>query len=56
MDAKALNSKRESEIGLTIPRPPSLAGREKSSRSRSLGGAMPVREEIRLSRIESLSG
>ena len=30
----------DSLVGLTIPRPPSLAGKERSSRSVSFGGAL----------------
>ena len=29
-------------VGLTMPRPPSLAGKVRSSRSLSFGGALPV--------------
>ena len=33
----------ERSVGLVVPRPPSLTGRENNSRSVSLEGALPVR-------------
>ena len=33
--------------GMVKPRPPSLGGKDKRSRSRSPGGALPVRDGIR---------
>ena len=44
---EAANSKADRLVGMVKPRPPSLGGKDKRSHSRSPGGALPVRDEIR---------
>ena len=39
---EASNSMADRLVGMVKPRPPSLGGKDKSSRSRSPGGALPV--------------
>ena len=46
-------SEDERVVGLTMPRPPSLTGRARSSRTVSLGGALPVRAGISRERMQS---
>ena len=43
-------------VGLEMPRPPNLGGSESRLRSKSLGGALPVRHGINLVRITSSRG
>ena len=43
-------------VGLTNPNPPRCAGRARSLRSRSEGGALPVRAGSGWSLMQSLSG
>ena len=44
---EASNSMADRLVGMVKPRPPSLGGKDRSSRSRSPGGALPVRDGIR---------
>ena len=55
IDLEALNSPDGSMVGLVMPRPPSLGGRPRRSRSRSFGGDLPVREGIKLEQMQSSS-
>ena len=43
IDLEAPNSLEGNKIGLVMPRPPSLGGRLRRSRSRSFGGDLPVK-------------
>ena len=56
MDNEESNSMEDSDVGLMIPRPPHIAGRARRSQTRLFGGGLPVREGIRLSRMQSSSG
>jgi len=40
MDIEESNSMEDSDVGLMIPRPPSLAGRARRSRTRLFGGGL----------------
>ena len=53
---EASNSMADRLVGMVKPRPPSLGGKDKSSRSRSPGGALPVRDGIRFDLIMSSMG
>ena len=53
---KAASSKADRLVGMVKPRPPSLGGKDKRSRSRSPGGALPVRDGIRFDLIMSSMG
>ena len=55
-DFEAGYSDSESFVGLTRPIPPNLEGRANRLRSRSLGGALPVRAGIRFDLIMSSRG
>ena len=48
MDLEASNSLEDSMVGLVMPRPPSLGGMQRRSRSRSFGGDLQVREGMKL--------
>ena len=53
---EAANSKSDRLVGMVKPRLPSLRGKDKRSRSRSPGGALPVRDKIRFDLIMSSMG
>ena len=50
-DLEAVYSVSDVVVGLGMPRPPNLGGSESRLRSKSLGGALPVRHGINLVRI-----
>ena len=54
-DLEAVYSVSVSDV-LGMPRPPNLGGSESRLRSKSLGGALPVRHGINLVRITSSRG
>ena len=56
MDLEASSSLEGSMDGLVMPRPPSLGGRPRRSHSRSFGGDLPVREGMKLERMQFSSG
>ena len=56
MDLEALNSPMDILVGLIMPRPPSLGGRPRRSRSKSFGGGLPVKEGMRMERMQFSSG
>ena len=56
MDLEALNSPVDMSVGLIMPRPPSLGGRPSRSHSRSFGGGLPVKEGMRIERMQFSSG
>ena len=53
---EASNSMADRLVGMVKPRPPSLGGKDRSSRSRSPGGALPVRDGMRFDLIMSSMG
>ena len=53
---EASNSMADILVGMVKPRPPSLGGKDRSRRSRSPGGALPVRDGIRFDLIMSSMG
>ena len=53
---EASNSMADRLVEMVKPRPPSLGGKDKRSRSRSPGGALPVRDGIRFDLIMSSMG
>ena len=55
-DLEAVYSVSEVAVGLGMPRPPNLGGSESRLRSKSLGGALPVRHGINFVRITSSRG
>ena len=56
IDLEALNSWVDCVVGLMMPRPPSLGGKLRRSRSRSFGGDFPVRGGIKFERMHFSSG
>ena len=50
---EASNSMADRLVGMVKPRPPSLGGKDKSSHSRSPGGALPGRDGVRFDLIMS---
>ena len=51
---EASNSMADRLVGMVKPRPPSLGGKDRSSRSRLPGGALPVRDGIRFDLMSSM--
>ena len=55
-DLETVYSISEVVVGLGMPRPPNLGGSESRLRSKSLGGALPVRHGMNVERITSTRG